>query len=468
MTDPPKGAAGSTAACRHISASSIADMVRHARLPDRMDQRVELLAAIFSATQGDDEGFRVAVTWASTWPDDPGAEMVGLLWRNWKLQPPPQSFDHLADFLRMQGFNWEEYVSEKETEYIHTEIPEITTPTKEASRDTPSLLLRFSLIDELPSLKSDVLEQTQLCSGLALLGQSTVWNADPNTGKTAMGLWSIIRDIDGETIDPARVFYFNLDDSLQGLIEKTELAQRHGFHVISEGYRGFRATDFEQVMQQLIDADQCHGVVIILDVLKKLVDVMDKGRSSSFGKLIRRFVLRGGTCIALAHTNKRRNSDGEPIYAGTSDIIEDFDCAYLVYETNIDPDSQTKTILFKNKKSRGNVRKQASFQYSVREGLSYDELLESIVEVSEADLLVEERQKQLQSDLAHIEAIREAIRSGINTKMALAALLVEKTNCSKRTAIRVIEQYQGTDPETHFWQFEVGPRGAKMYRLLGP
>jgi hypothetical protein len=52
-------------------------------------------------------------------------------------------------------------------------------------------------------------------------------------------------------------------------------------------------------------------------------------------------------------------------------------------------------------------------------------------------------------------------------KMALAALLVEKTNCSKRTAIRVIEQYEGTDPETHFWTFQVGPRGAKMYRLLG-
>jgi hypothetical protein len=118
--------------------------------------------------------------------------------------------------------------------------------------------------------------------------------------------------------------------------------------VISEGYRGFRATDFEAVIQQLIDADQCHGVVIIIDVLKAVVDVMDKGRSSSFGKLIRRFILRGGTCIALAHTNKRRNSDGEPIYAGTSDIREDFDCAYIVYETNIDPDSQTKTILFKN------------------------------------------------------------------------------------------------------------------------
>jgi hypothetical protein len=281
-------------------------------------------------------------------------------------------------------------------------------------------------------------------------------------------LWSIIRDIQSGAIDPGRVFYFNLDDSLKGLIEKTEIAQRNGFHVISEGYRGFRATDFEALIQQLIDADQCHGVVIVLDVLKAVVDVMHKGRSAFFGKLIRRFIVRGGTCIALAHTNKHRNASGEPIYAGTSDIREDFNCAYIMYETNIDPDSQTKTILFKNQKSRGNVRKRASFQYSVREGLSYDELLDSIMEVSEADLLVAERQKQLQTDLVLIDVLRDAIRSGINTKMALAALLVEKTNCSKRIAIRVIEQYQGTDPDTHFWHFEVGPRGAKMYRLLGP
>jgi uncharacterized protein YheU (UPF0270 family) len=441
--------------------------VDKAKVPDRIDRRVELLEALFSATEGVDEGLAVATAWSSTWPDDPGAEMIGRLWEKWLRQGATPELDLLEDFLRPQGWNWEEYLSQEEIEAIQSDSLPAATCEPEITKPLPSVLLKFSLVDELPKLQSEILTSEPLCSGLAVKGQATVWYAEPNTGKTVMALWFLISDIQGGRIDPSRVFYFNLDDTLQGLAEKTSIAQLHGFHVISEGYKGFQARDFPKIIQQLISEDQCHGVVIVLDVLKKLVDIMDKGRSSSFGKLIRSFVLRGGTCIALAHTNKRRNSDGEPIYAGTSDILEDFDCGFIVYETSLDLDSQTKTIIFKNKKSRGTARKQASFQYSVREGLSYDELLASIQEVDEADLLRAQQQKQLESDLSLIEVVRDGIRSGTTTKMALAALLVQRTQCSKRTAIRVIEQYEGSDPETHFWNFQVGPRGAKMYRLLG-
>jgi hypothetical protein len=465
MKTTTDGSSGSVLPEDTLSLEQILILLQHADTSARMDVRLNIIAAVYTCTHGSEESLAAAQAWGAIGASSLPPTLISSYWRGWRQNPPTANLDTLTSHLETYGVDWQALLS------INRPVANLEA-TSEADPETPAkpppaLLLRFSLIDELPALKSDVVEQTQLCSGLALLGQSTVWNAEPNTGKTAIALWSIIREIQQGTIDPARTFYFNLDDSLLGLIEKTEIAQQHGFHVISEGYRGFRATDFEAVIQELIDADQCHGVIILIDVLKAVVDVMDKGRSSSFGKLIRRFILRGGTCVALAHTNKRRNSAGEPIYAGTSDIREDFNCAYIMYETNIDPDSQTKTILFKNQKSRGNVRKQVSFQYSVREGLSYTELLESITEVSEADLLVAERQKQLQSDLTHIEVIRDAIRSDINTKMALAALLVEKTNCSKRTAIRVIEQYEGADPETHFWTFEVGPRGAKMYRLLG-
>jgi len=428
---------------------------------------VQLLEALFSATEGVDEGLAVAIDWSSTWEDDPGPEMLGRLWDKWRTEGPAPELNLLEDFLRPQGWNWEESLSGEELAAIQSDVASKKAIEPGHIAAPPSVLLKFSLVDELAKLRSEILTSEPLCSGLAVKGQATVWYAEPNTGKTVMALWFLISDIQGGKLDPSRVFYFNLDDTLQGLAEKTAIAQLHDFHVISEGYKDFQAKDFPKVRGELIAADQCPGVVIVLDVLKKLVDIMDKEKSSSFGKLIRSFVLRGGTCIALAHTNKRRNSDGEPIYAGTSDILEDFDCGFIVYETDLDIESQTKTIIFKNKKSRGTVRKQASFQYSVREGLSYDELLASIQEVDEADLLRVQKQKQLESDLSLIEVVRDGIRSGTTTKMALAALLVQRTQSSKRTAIRVIEQYEGTDPETHFWNFQVGPRGAKMYRLLG-
>ncbi|NGX16155.1 AAA family ATPase [Wenzhouxiangella sp. XN24] len=467
MIDHENGGSGKRSSRGQLIAKAVGAFVDKARVPDSIDRKVALLEALFSATEGVNEGLAVATAWSSTWPDDPGDEMIGRLWDQWRMEGAKPKLDLLEDFLRGQGWNWEEYLSHEEIEAIQSSSLPAATSEPEISKPLPSVLLKFSLVDELPKLQSEVLTSEPLCSGLAVKGSATVWYAEPNTGKTAMALWFLVSDIQDGRLDPSRVFYFNLDDTLQGLAEKTSIAQLHGFHVISEGYKSFEARHFPTVIRDLIAADQCSGVVIFLDVLKKLCDIMDKGKSSSFGKLIRSFVLRGGTCIALAHTNKRRNADGEPIYAGTSDILEDFDCGFIVYETDLDLDSQTKTILFKNKKSRGTVRKQASFRYSVREGLSYDELLASIQEVDEADLLRAQQQKQLESDLSLIEVVRDGIRSDINTKMALAALLVQRTQCSKRTAIRVIEQYDGTDPETHFWNFQVGARGAKMYRLLG-
>jgi hypothetical protein len=310
--------------------------------------------------------------------------------------------------------------------------------------------------------------QDPLFSGLALKGQANVWYAEPNTGKTAMAFWFLQRDIQSGRMDPSRLFVFDLDDTLHGLIEKTQIAKANGFHMIAEGYKGFRAEDFPRLIQELVDADQCEGVVVVLDTLKKFTDIMDKGKSSSFGNLIRSFVLRGGTCFALAHTNKRRNADGEPVYAGTSDIIEDFDSAHIVYQTDIDPDSQTKSIVFKNKKSRGNVRKEASFRYSVRDGLSYTELLDSICEVSETESRNQQQQRQLSADLQYVDIVCQGIRAGINTKMAMVANLVQRSECRKRQAIKLIERYEGNDPENHFWNFRVGPRGAKIYYLLVP
>jgi hypothetical protein len=52
--------------------------------------------------------------------------------------------------------------------------------------------------------------------------------------------------------------------------------------------------------------------------------------------------------------------------------------------------------------------------------------------------------------------------------MAMVANLVERSDCRKREAIRLLERYEGDDPGSHFWNFSVGPRGAKIYYLLIP
>ena len=216
--------------------------------------------------------------------------------------------------------------------------------------------------------------------------------------------------------------------------------------MLAEGYNGFRANDLLNILAGLIMNDQAKEVILILDTLKKFTDLMDKRLSSRFSHAIRQFILRGGTCISLAHTNKHRNSDGKPVYAGTTDIIDDADCAYLMYEVNIDVDTETKTVLFENIKARGNVARQVAYRYSIAEGLAYREMLESVVPVNDIEASSLQQAAEIESDAQTLDAITECIRGGIVTKMRLAVTAAKRSGVSRRSVLKIIDRYTGDDP----------------------
>jgi hypothetical protein len=195
---------------------------------------------------------------------------------------------------------------------------------------------------------------------------------------------------------------------------------------------------------------------------------MDKRMSSRFGKAIRIFVMKGGTCISLAHTNKHRNRDGKPIYAGTTDIPDDADCVHMMDEAGIDTDTETKTIQFDNIKSRGSVARQVAYRYSISEGLSYRELFDSVEPVDDAEVSSLKQTVELKSDTGLIDVVTACIREGINTKMRLAEAAAEQSGASKRAVLRLVDKYSGNDPDKHRWNFQVLERGAKKYCLLTP
>ena len=73
---------------------------------------------------------------------------------------------------------------------------------------------------------------------------------------------------------------------------------------------------------------------------------------------------------------------------------------------------------------------------------------------------------EFESDAKVIDAVAQCIREGIDTKMKLGVAASERSGISKRSALRIIEKYTGSDPEKHRWDFKVQERGAKKYRLL--
>ena len=346
-------------------------------------------------------------------------------------------------------------------EVIRLEEPLPATPT---SSGNP--LVEFSLRGMSGQLEKEFEDQVLLLGLIILMYQSSVIYAAPNTGKTLIILRLLINAIRQGKIDPSNVFYINVDDTPNGLVEKLKFADEYGFHLLAEGYNGFRANDLLGILAELIMSDQVKGVIIILDTLKKFTDLMDKRLSSRFSHAIRQFIMRGGTCISLAHTNKHRNSDGKPVYAGTTDIIDDADCAYLMYEINLDVDAGTKTVLFENIKARGNVARQVAYRYSIAEGRSYREMLDSVEPVDDIEASSLQHAAEIESDAQTLDAITECIREGIITKMRLAITAAKRSSVSKRTALRLIEKYTGSNPEIHRWTYTVGDRGAKNYRLL--
>ena len=331
-----------------------------------------------------------------------------------------------------------------------------------------SPLAAFSLRGQLAKLESQMVEQIPILGNLVLLGQATVFYAPPNTGKTLLILHMIINGIKQKIIDPAQLFYINMDDNSSGLVDKLRLAEEYGFHMLADGHQDFESSKFRGVMEEMITTDTARGVTVVLDTLKKFANLMDKGKSTDFAKVIRQFSLKGGTVIGLAHANKNLGADGRPVYSGTSDIVDDFDCAYMLNTVSQQSDLTQKVVEFSNIKRRGNVAQTAAYSYTLDADIPYNELLLSVQEVNPDQLMSVKQATEVQTDAQIIESIAVCIRDGIDSKMKLAEAAAQRAGCSKRSALKVVDKYTGNDPAIHQWSFTVKERGAKVFMLLAP
>ena len=127
-----------------------------------------------------------------------------------------------------------------------------------------------------------------------------------------------------------------------------------------------------------------------------------------------------------------------------------------------------KVVEFNNIKRRGDVCHKAAYSYSTEKGISYSGLLSSIRPVEDAELVTLQQAVEINADAEVVAAITHCIQDGAYTKLGLAEAAAKKAGVSKRATLRVINKYTGTDPAAHEWTFDVGERGAKVYRLLDP
>ena len=329
-------------------------------------------------------------------------------------------------------------------------------------------LSEYSLRGKYDELVTQKLTQTYVLQGVALLGESTVLYAEHNTGKTLITFALLIEAIQSGRVQGDKVYYVNVDDSFNGAVDKLGFAQKHGFHYIARDQAGFSVERLRVAMVEMIESGTAKGTVLILDTLKKFVDLMDKAKSSKFADLVRSFVSKGGTVIALAHTNKNRGADGRPQYGGTSDIISDFDCAFIMSATDAEGQSGLKLVEFANQKARGPVEKYAYCTYPGDPKVPYADKLAAVRLIPEEELAEMKRKAGMARDADAIAVITDCISSGVTQKMALIKAVRDQTGLSRGTVAAVLDTYVGTDKERHLWSVRVGARGAKIYSPLQP
>lgn len=330
--------------------------------------------------------------------------------------------------------------------------------------DAAHPLEKFSITNKANELRRKLVESCHVLRDIALRGQSTVIYAPPNTGKTLITLFLALEAMRDGAIVPASFFYVDVDDGAAGLVEKAELAHKYGFHIVAEGEAEFKAAAMSGVLDELIKDKLAGNAIVILDTAKRFTDLMDKRQASIFTAKVRAFVMAGGTIIALAHTNKRRDPNGRLIYGGTSDIVDDFDCAYIVDE--VAAEGQSKTVKFTNFKRRGDVAEKVTFAYSTTRGIEYEQLLASVRRVDDEEAAAIEQAAVRNADLPLVRVIADCITKGFVMRMDLIHEAGRIGGLSHKKVIAVIDRYTGVEPALHWWTFIVGARGAKVYRLI--
>lgn len=342
-------------------------------------------------------------------------------------------------------------------------------PSSEPPEDKFNLS-KFNVTNMVNDLKKQMRDDVFVLDGIALQGQAAALYAKPNTGKTLLTIRLLIDSVKAGRIDGTNVYYINADDTFNGVIAKGEIFGKYGINMLIPGFNDFDPKNFTQYMEQMTQDGTASGAVIVLDTLKKFTDLMDKKRSSQFMTTARSFVTHGGTLIMLAHTNKRRDSDNRLIAGGTSDIIDDADCAYLIDSNTPKQDDTEKVVVFENIKKRGNVERELCFTYSI-EQRPYSYLLDSVLRRSGADMsnakAEAEAARQFEKDESAIDAITEVLSSGAKPKTELVRDANKNSGISQAVLRKVLERYTGTAKKKRsMWGVIIGEHNTKAYHLL--
>jgi len=324
--------------------------------------------------------------------------------------------------------------------------------------------LAASTDENIEAMKQRAQDAVFLLPEIAMLGDCTILNAGPNTGKTLLTLWLLTKR-NREATKHLRIYYINADDSFNGGIEKMEMLRGQGITTLIPNQNGFDPANLSKIIKAAIKADACGKMVLILDTLKKFVSTMDKNDARVFNIMVRTFTQAGGTLIALAHTNKNKDADGKSIAEGVGDFQSDFDCAYTIDKAPVITEGAMRTIVFENTKLRGPNSMKVTFEYDAGEKKSWATRFGSIKRIGQDEAKrAEEKaaaEAQEAKDQPIIDYIKSQLEDGPKAHSSLTRNNLDRTTGSVGERDKVLERYFG-----RFWGRSKGQTSGWNYHKI--
>jgi hypothetical protein len=229
-------------------------------------------------------------------------------------------------------------------------------------------------------------------------------------------------------------------------------AEEHGYRLLLPDMKQGRSmASFVEELKAANDQGRTFpNTVFIFDTLKKMTDVINKSKAKDLYVLLRSMTAKGATVVALAHTNKYNDADGNPIYEGTADLRSDFDdLIYLIPESH---DDGSKTVSTVPDKKRGKFAP-ITFEIDSERRVTLGEYVDVAAKVKEKD--------QLDKDSPVIELVTDSINAGMFSEAKIIENCQEH-HVGRRTVQGVLQRYRGKK-----WHIERALKNnAKQYILI--
>jgi len=416
----------------------------------------DLMKELHGFTQG--EAVMYAAKNALVNPDDANSLTVDQ--HNKKAKKDRETTDFFADIASKEASS-----SQPEDQVTKTAVERLSPL---------SALQKLSCSTRYNAMKLNMRNDSFMVPQMALQGQITLFYAKPNSGKTLLMLHFIIEAIKADTLKGEDVFYLNADDNYGGLTTKAGIAQEYGFWMISPSESLVSSDEILMLLNELAASDDAAGKLIVIDTLKKFSDVMNKKVQKDFFELLRRLVAKNTTVIILGHANKNLSDEGDLIYEGTADTLNDVDAAYSMYVLSRAESvtGEKSTIEFRNEKSRGNLASKVQYSYE-KSGGSYKNLIDSVSLVSDEEA---NKRKEMGHKTAMLEQYKNEIAflDSVLTRPLNQSQIIGEFDDAKRSGLETVNDVRRnnltrslTDLDGVHLKIERGDRNAKLFSVLG-